>query len=198
MDIQVLLLAVFSYLLGGIPSGYLIAKKVKGIDIREHGSGNPGTANVYRVVGSWAGWATMALDTAKGFIPVMVARQYYPDRYGVFILCGTLAILGHIWTIFLRFRGGKGVATSAGVFAALLPMPTLLAFLLFIMGIVLTGHISVGSILAAIGLPFLSLAFGSPVPLTTMAATIGILILIKHIPNIKRLLQGGELLLKKP
>ncbi|MBI4056529.1 MAG: glycerol-3-phosphate 1-O-acyltransferase PlsY [Elusimicrobia bacterium] len=196
MDFKVLFFAVFSYLLGGIPSGYLIAKYLRGIDIREYGSGNPGAANVYRVVGKWAGWATMGLDTAKGFIPVMMARWYYGDRYDLLVSCGALAIFGHIWTIFLKFRGGKGVATSAGVFAALLPLPTFLTFLVFITAVALSGHISVGSILAAVAMPFLSLVLNSPAPLTLMSIIISGLVLFKHIPNMRRLFGGKELFLK--
>lgn len=193
MDIKVLLLMAASYLLGGIPSGYLIARILKGIDIRKYGSGNPGTANVYRVVGRWAGWATLAFDAPKGFIPVMVASHYYPDNYPVIILCGASAIVGHVWTIFLGFKGGKGVATSAGVFTALLPIPTLAAFVVFIPVVVISGHISVGSMCAAIVLPCLSFILKQPVPFSVMATLVSILILYTHIPNLKRILTGFEL-----
>lgn len=196
MDIKTPVLMAASYLLGGIPSGYLIARALKGIDIRQHGSGNPGAANVYRTVGKWAGWCTFALDASKGFIPVLIARHYYPQQYLTIILCGALAITGHMWTVFLGFRGGKGVATSAGVFGAVLPLPTLAAFMVFILAVALSGHISVGSMCAGIVLPVLSFALGYPAPLSAMAAVVSALILYKHIPNLKRILAGRELAFK--
>ena len=193
-----ILLAVASYVLGGIPSGYLIAKYSRGIDIREHGSGNPGAANVYRVVGQWAGSLTLALDSAKGFFPVFVSRHLYPGEFRLHILCGSLAVLGHIWTIFLKFQGGKGVATSAGLFAALLPIPTLLAMAAFLAGTGLSGHISTGSICAATLLPTAAWMLREPKPLAIMATLVCLLILIKHTSNIKRILTRRELSLKPP
>src|SRR3974390_3170536 len=100
MTLSVVLFAGLSYLAGGIPTGYLIARRLKGIDIREHGSGNPGAANVYRVVGRWDGWGTLAIDALKGFVPVLIARYFYPDDPGVQVACGGAAIVGHIWTVF--------------------------------------------------------------------------------------------------
>ena len=193
MDSHAVLLCAASYLSGGIPSGYLIARWAKGIDIREHGSGNPGAANVYRVVGRWAGWGTLTIDALKGFLPVMAAKQAYADRPEVLVACGAAAIVGHIWTVFLRFRGGKGVATSCGVFAALLPLPTLFSFLVFIAAVAATGHISVGSMLAALVVPILSVALRQPAPYSAMSAVVAALILVKHIPNIRRLLDRREL-----
>src|SRR5271168_1803301 len=102
MDLSIFLLAALSYVAGGIPTGYLIAKQLKGIDIREHGSRNPGAANVYRTVGKCAGVATLAVDALKGFLPVTLAQHYYPGHYRFIVFCGALAILGHVWTIFLR------------------------------------------------------------------------------------------------
>ncbi len=186
-------LFILSYLAGGIPTGYLLARWLKGIDIREHGSGNPGAANVYRIVGRTAGGLTLFVDALKGFFPVLLARQCFPQDYNIQIACGALAILGHVWTIFLNFRGGKGVATSAGVFVALLPRPILGALAVFALGVTLTGHISVGSMSAALVFPFLAWALQEPLPLTLMAAAVCTLILVKHIPNFKRLVLGKEL-----
>ncbi|MBI5201558.1 MAG: glycerol-3-phosphate 1-O-acyltransferase PlsY [Elusimicrobia bacterium] len=193
MDPKILWLGAVSYLAGGIPTGYLLAKKLKGIDIREHGSGNPGSANVYRVVGKGAGAATLFVDALKGFFPVLLARHYFPEDYRVQIGCGALAIIGHVWTIFLGFRGGKGVATSAGVFLALLPKPMLGAILTFVIGVALTGHISVGSMAAAALCPVFAWFLHEPWPLTLMSAGAGALILIKHIPNFRRIVLGKEL-----
>lgn len=190
----VLLLVLFSYFLGSVPTGYLIAKRVMGIDIRQHGSGNPGAANVYRIVGKWAGVSTFLIDACKGFIPVCLARHFCPDNYWVAIACGVIAILGHMWTIYLKFRGGKGVATSAGVFAALLPVPTALAFLSFVLCVWKWGRISIGSICACIVLPIASFFIGDhPMGVNVMVTAISALVIYKHVPNIKRLLEQKEL-----
>ncbi|MCR5504810.1 MAG: glycerol-3-phosphate acyltransferase, partial [Elusimicrobiaceae bacterium] len=114
------ILFVLSYFLGAIPSGYLITKRIKGFDIRDYGSGNPGAANVYRIVGQKAGLATFACDALKGAVAVILAKIFGPsDFWWLPIACGFIAICAHMWTVFLKFRGGKGVATSAGVFGAL-------------------------------------------------------------------------------
>ena len=193
MDSSIVLLATISYVAGGIPTGYLIARQLRGIDIRQFGSGNPGAANVYRIVGKGAGVATLAVDALKGFLPVTLAQHYYPHDYRLLAACGALAILGHVWTIFLRFKGGKAVATSAGVFLALCPKPILAAFVIFVAGVGLTGHISVGSMAGAALFPFLVLAFHSPLPVVLLAFGATTLVLIRHIPNLKRLLQREEL-----
>jgi glycerol-3-phosphate acyltransferase PlsY len=198
MDGSMVGMTAFAYLLGGIPTGYLIARRAAGIDIREHGSGNPGAANVYRVVGRWAGWATLAVDASKGYIPVMLAKRAWPDRPEVLIGVGAAAIVGHIWTIYLQFRGGKGVATSCGVFAALLPVPTLAAFGVFIAAVAASGHISVGSMLASATLPAAAWWLGEPPAFTAMGAAVAALILVKHIPNLRRLLSEKEARFRGP
>ena len=194
MTIKVISLVLFSYLLGAIPTGYLIARKVMGIDIRQHGSGNPGAANVYRTVGKWAGICTFLVDGLKGFIPTCLALHFFPGEYWQAIVCGTIAILGHMWTIYLKFRGGKGVATSAGVFAALLPIPTALAFAALVVCVAWWGRISIGSIVACVVLPTTSFFIGKhPMGVNVMVSAIGLLVIYKHIPNIKRLLAKKEL-----
>jgi len=194
MIINVIVLILISYLLGSVPTGYLIAKRVMNIDIREHGSGNPGAANVYRTVGKWAGLCTFFVDAIKGFVPVCLARHFCPEQYWVAIACGVVAILGHMWTIYLKFRGGKGVATSAGVFAALLPIPTALAFGSFVLCVWKWGRISIGSICASIVLPLTSYFIGKqPISVNLMVTVIGALVIYKHVPNIKRLLEQKEL-----
>lgn len=194
MTITVTLLVLFSYFLGSVPTGYLIAQKTMGIDIRQHGSGNPGAANVYRTVGKWAGICTFLVDALKGFIPVELALHYCPGNYWVAIACGVIAILGHMWTIYLKFRGGKGVATSAGVFAALLPIPTAIAFGVFVILVAVWGRISIGSIFACIALPIASFFIGKhPMSVNIMVTAIGLLVIYKHVPNIKRLLSHNEL-----
>ncbi len=192
MELHAVGLGAASYAMGGVPSGYLIARYTRGIDIREHGSGNPGAANVYRVVGRWAGWGTLALDALKGFVPVTLARRLYPNDDRLLIGCGALAIIGHVWTIFLGLRGGKGVATSCGVFAALLPLPTFITFLAFVAAVAASGHISVGSILAAVVLPVVSFGLDQNRAFSIFAAAVSVLVLYKHIPNMRRLMGRGE------
>jgi glycerol-3-phosphate acyltransferase PlsY len=190
MDTAALALAAASYVSGAVPSGYLIAKMAAGIDIREHGSGNPGAANVYRVVGRAQGLQTLAADSFKGFLPAFIARLLYPGAYDAAVLCGALAIVGHVWTIFLGFKGGKGVATSAGVFLAVLPIPLLCSAAVFSAATALSGHISAGSIAAAAALPIFSVALQAPAPLRGLAFAASALVLVRHIPNLICLLRG--------
>ncbi len=187
-------LLLTAYLVGAIPSGYLIAKKLKGIDIRDYGSGNPGTANVYRIVGKRAGWATFACDALKGAAAVMLAKTFAPQQDTLAMLCGFVAICGHMWTVFLKFKGGKGVATSAGVFGALLPLPTLICFCLFAIVVWATGRISPGSIAAAAALPITSFLVGQyPLSYKLISVVVAAIVIYKHIPNIKRMLGHQEL-----
>ena len=182
-----------SYVAGGIPTGYLVVRKLKGIDIREHGSGNPGTANVYRVAGSLPGAITLTVDALKGYLPTLLAQHLYPDRTTIQILTGAAAIVGHDWTIFLGLRGGKGVATTAGVFAALMPRSTAWTVGVFAAAVWLSGHISVGSMVGAAVMPAFNLLFGVPQDLIWMSVGAAALILYKHIPNIRRLTERKEL-----
>lgn len=205
--IQIGLLFIASYILGGIPTGYIIGR-LKGIDIRQHGSGNPGTANVYRTLGKIPGLLTFAADFLKGFLPTLIAAQYFfdPANYADFskghwwipVTAGALAIAGHIWTPFLNFKGGKGVATAAGVFMALIPVPTAGAFVVFAIAVGITSHISVGSMAASVALPVLCFALAKDYqrPFTLLALTVCILIFYTHIANIRRILKGAELSFK--
>lgn len=191
-DFRVAALFVFSYLAGGIPTGYLVVKRFYGYDIRTRGSGNPGTANVYRNAGALPGAVTLFVDALKGFAPVHLGLLLYPHRPLLAVGLGVAAIFGHNWTPFLGFKGGKGVATSAGVFAALLPLPMLVTVGAFLLAVKLSGHISVGSMTGAAALPVAAALLGAPAPFTAAAAGAGALILIKHISNIKRLLENRE------
>lgn len=200
------LLFIGSYILGAIPTGYIIGR-LKGIDIRKHGSGNPGTANVYRTLGKLPGIITFVVDFLKGFAPAMIATHYFfipasmdfsKGHWWIPVTAGALAIAGHIWTIFLRFHGGKGVATAAGVFAALLPIPTAGAFVVFGIAVAITSHISVGSMAASVALPILCFALAKDYqrPFTLLALTVCALIFYTHIANIRRILKGAELSFK--
>lgn len=192
MDFRILALFVFAYLAGGIPTGYLLVKRLYGYDIRTRGSGNPGTANVYRNAGALAGAITLAVDAFKGFAPVHLSLFLYPRRPELAIAVGVAAIFGHNWTPFLGFKGGKGVATSAGVFSALLPGPMLATVAAFIVAVAASGHISVGSMTGAVALPIAAVALGAPQAFCWAAAGAGALILVKHVSNIRRLLENRE------
>jgi acyl phosphate:glycerol-3-phosphate acyltransferase len=190
---MIIILCTAAYFLGAIPTGYIVTRLVKGIDIRSIGSGNPGATNVYRTAGAAAGIVTFIVDVIKGFLPVMLAVVYFDGRPPyLWIIVGLFAIFGHIWTIFLGFKGGKGVATACGVFLALMPLPTLYAFILFSLILILTRYVSAGSIGAALSLPVFAWLTGEPKTLSVFAAVIGIIVIIKHKKNIERLINGTE------
>ncbi len=193
MDFRFPALVALGYLSGAVPTGYLVVKRLKGYDIRTRGSGNPGTANVYRNAGAFAGAVTLFVDALKGYLPVCLARCVFPGGDAAAIAVGAAAVVGHNWTIFLGFRGGKGVATSGGVFLALLPGPMAVAMAAFAAAVFVSGHISVGSMVGATVLPAAAAAFGAPGADVAAAVASAALIVYKHIPNIRRLRQNREL-----
>jgi glycerol-3-phosphate acyltransferase PlsY len=197
---------VVSYLIGAIPFGYLVVRLLKGIDIRQHGSGNIGATNVARVLG-WRYFALVfVLDFLKGAGPVAIAYYLLPDQFTGFVtadelgvLAGLSAVIGHMWPIYLRFRGGKGVATSAGVVAVLLPIPMLAALAVFVLVLVVTRYVSASSISAALALlvariiQTLPRPFGDEAVVLTIFCLLGaLLIIFQHRANIVRLWQGTE------
>jgi glycerol-3-phosphate acyltransferase PlsY len=186
------IVALLSYLLGSIPTAYLMGRMIKGIDIREHGSGNPGATNVFRVVGKTAGTVTLAIDAVKGYLPVILAKHFLPELPAAGILAGLAAIAGHNWTVFLNFKGGKGVATSGGVFLALTPVPMLVSIGFFLVAFFISGHVSVGSIVAALTFPpVLWLTTHSP-SMTAIACICAAILILLHRNNIRRLLNKEE------
>jgi glycerol-3-phosphate acyltransferase PlsY len=185
------LLAFFgAYFLGSIPFGFLVGK-VKGVDLRKKGSGNIGATNVSRVVGKKEGIFVFILDFLKGFLPVL----YFSD---ISVLAGILALLGsivgHMTTPFLRFKGGKGVATGFGGIVALMPIPALSAFGVWILFVAITRRISVGSLIAALSLPILYFYLSRPMfkSVLYISVLITILVFITHRKNIVRLIKGEE------
>lgn len=190
-----ILYIVLAYLCGSIPFAYIIAKVVGKIDIRTVGSGNCGSTNVFRSIGKGAGIATFIADTLKGFIPVYFA-VFIDNTFSYFIAVAAAAIAGHMFTIFLKFKGGKGVATGLGVFSALMPLPSLIAFAVFGLVFVFSGYVSLGSICAAICLPLATYFSGYSVALVTFAFAATIFVVYKHRANIKRLMEGSEFKLK--
>jgi len=188
--IKAVVLMTAAYLMGSVPFGLIIAR-IKGIDITSTGSGNIGATNVFRTLGKEYGIAVFSLDLLKGAVPVMLARIFLADPLLV-IACGTLAIIGHMFPVFLRFRGGKGVATGLGVVLAIAPYLFILAFLLGILIIGVTGYVSAASITGSVFLTILMFRSGQPLPYAWAVLLISALIIWKHIPNIKRLASGTE------
>ncbi len=181
---------VLGYLAGSVPFAYLLARRA-GIDIRRAGSGNVGAANVLRTTGPWRGVVVMSLDVAKGVLAVVLATV---TNAGVTLtaLAAAAAIVGHIYPVWLRFHGGKGVAVAAGVFAVLMPLATALAATLFLVIVMATRYVSLGSIAATVALPPAAWLTGEPAAVVAAAAGTGLLILFRHRGNIRRLRAGTE------
>jgi glycerol-3-phosphate acyltransferase PlsY len=205
---------MLAYVLGSIPSAYLAGRWSKGIDLRQHGSGNLGATNVFRVLGPWAGSLVLLADIAKGAVAVLVlphlgASDAAPVPGGWWpCVLGLAAVLGHSYTCFLGFKGGKGVATSLGVFLGLAPWATGLAVLTFALVFGWTRMVSAGSLLAAVVLPVSVLVLhewappGTPAPsdpaswwgrpVAGLALLLGLLVWLRHIPNMRRIASGTE------
>jgi glycerol-3-phosphate acyltransferase PlsY len=196
------LVLVAAYLLGSIPFGYLIVRAKKGADVRETGSGGTGATNVTRRAGKLAGVVTLLLDALKGAIAVGLARWVAAPDFGVnwwVAAAAIFAVLGHIFPVWLRFRGGKGVATGVGIFLALVPLAVAGAALIFILVVWATRYVSLGSICATAALPLFvwlisryekpSMSFA---PVMTAAIIGGALIIFMHRANIGRLMSGTE------
>ena len=188
---ELILTALGGYLIGSIPTGYWMGRVLKGIDIRTVGSGNVGATNVFRSVGRAAGLATLAIDILKGYGAVWVALSFVGGEAAP-LISGVAAVAGHSWSVWVRFRGGKGVATSGGVFLAVLPGPTAVAVGVFAGVFVLSRRVSAGSIAAAVALPVAARAMDCTRSRAALAAVVGALVLLRHLPNIRRLLTGKE------
>jgi glycerol-3-phosphate acyltransferase PlsY len=196
-----LLIVFVAYLLGSIPFGYLLVKYLfaKGEDIRQIGSGGTGATNVTRRAGKTAGFITYLLDVAKGVASVTLMSQVSAGDYAWMGAAGIASIVGHIFPLFLGFRGGKGVATGAGILITMSPLPVLTALILWAIVFYLTGYVSLASLFAAGAVPLFILLFyglfqlGPPVgPLTLISTICFALILFAHRENIKRLARGEE------
>ena len=194
---------VLAYVSGSIPSAYL-AGKSRGIDLRQHGSGNLGATNVFRVLGAGIGTLVFLVDMAKGALPVLLLPPhttrvgFTPALAGNWeltmgIVCGIAAIIGHVRPLFLGFRrGGKGVATAAGVFLALAPLPTAAALTAFALVLLVSRYVSLGSLIAAVVLPVALFASQGPSPLFVVALLIMVFVFWTHRTNIARLRRGEE------
>jgi glycerol-3-phosphate acyltransferase PlsY len=196
------LIIVGAYLLGSIPFGYLLVKAGQGADVRESGSGGTGATNVSRRAGKLAGLLTLLLDALKGTIAVLLARWLATPDFGINWTVSAAAIaviMGHIFPVWLGFRGGKGVATGLGAFLGLFPLAVVCALVIFIPIVALTRYVSLGSISAAAAMPLFLLFFlrqdrftNVRGPLLTAALSGGALIIFMHRENIRRLFNGTE------
>jgi glycerol-3-phosphate acyltransferase PlsY len=186
------LMIIICYLIGSMPFGYIVAKVVKKIDIRDYGSGNIGATNAFRVLGPWLASLVLIGDLLKGFLAIVLFYQLNIDSLFVIILGGLAVIGGHDWSIFLEFKGGKGIATTYGVFLALNPKIALLSALIWLIVIALTRYASLASILSLSVLVVLMLWFKQPQEYIIFSVIILALALYRHRGNISRLKEGKE------
>ncbi|MFA5164433.1 MAG: glycerol-3-phosphate 1-O-acyltransferase PlsY [Candidatus Omnitrophota bacterium] len=194
-----LIISLFTcYLIGSIPTSFLVGKYLKGIDIREHGSGNVGATNTARIVGKGWGLLVLAVDILKGLICVTLVAKLFM-RWGVPVdanvyplILGSLAITGHIWPVFLGFKGGKGIATSSGVFIGVAPKVLLIALIIWIIIFIWKRYVSLASIISAVSIPLMASFMAYPSAFVIISSAICAVTVYKHYPNIKRLVRGEE------
>jgi acyl phosphate:glycerol-3-phosphate acyltransferase len=185
-----MLQVLLGYFAGSVPFAFLLARRA-GIDVRLAGSGNVGAANVLRTTGTWRAVAVMALDVAKGAAAVLIVHVAAGGASAA-ALAGAAAVVGHIYPVWLRFHGGKGVAVAAGVFSMLSPLATAVAASLFLAVVWATRYVSLGSIAATLALPPIAWWAGAPPAVVGAAAGTGSLILFRHRANLRRLRLGTE------
>lgn len=210
--LNLIFVVILSYLAGSVPTSIIVSKLVRGIDIREHGSGNAGGSNVFRVLGWKYGILVILLDALKGALAVIVVARLYLDSIPfknitpfddftlVQIICGVTAVIGHIWTVFAGFRGGKGIATGLGVLIMIVTIDMALALGIFFLVVTYSRYISLGSIAAAVSVPLILIirenlfgidiqGYHTVLPFTIMLA---LLVLYTHRKNIERIIKGSE------
>jgi glycerol-3-phosphate acyltransferase PlsY len=191
MKVPAALLVVVGYLLGSISFAVLVVRLKTGRDIRQEGSGNAGATNVLRAHGKGLAILVALLDVAKGAVAVLLVRLVTADpRYAA--AAGFAAVLGHVFPIFYGFRGGKGVATAVGAFLVLAPGPMGLSVAVFLLVVLLTRYVSLGSVIAMTLLPLLAGFLGASWPAVVAAAGTAVLVIFKHLENLKRLARGEE------
>lgn len=182
---------LIGYLIGAVPVGVVLAKRLRGVDLRRLGSGNPGAANAYRTAGLTMALLVMGADVAKGAGTVALAARL-SDGPAAPIVAGVAAIVGHIYPVWLRFRGGKGVATAAGAFAMLAPWAMALAAAVFVITVWMTRYVSLGSVIATAALPPLALVTGASWAVVVGGAIAAALIVVRHRSNLARIHAGTE------
>ncbi|MCX7770932.1 MAG: glycerol-3-phosphate 1-O-acyltransferase PlsY [Proteobacteria bacterium] len=199
MDIIIdIVFVIFSYLLGSVPTGVIISRYFFNVDIQKVGSGNIGATNVARTLGKKVGILTLIGDALKGVIPIILVRLYepYPLNQPLIFFCALGAFLGHLFPIYLKFKGGKGVATALGIFLMLFPFQTMLSAIVFFIIVYFSRYVSLGSISASIVMPILVSFRAQNTYQIALSIIISLLIIIKHKDNIHRLLEGRENKLK--
>jgi len=210
--LNLIVVILLSYIAGSIPNSIIVSRLVKGIDIRNHGSGNAGGTNVFRVLGWRWGLLTIGLDAFKGAVAVIfIARLYlgnfpfsnptpFDDFTLIQIFCGIAAVIGHIWTVFAEFKGGKGIATALGFLLTMITVDMLVAVGIFAIVVYVSRYISLGSIIAAISVPLILIIreniFGVDIPgygtILPFVIALSLLVVYTHRANIDRLIKGSE------
>ena len=196
MTFKAVLLLPLAYLLGSVPWGLILTRIFSNVDIRAAGSGNIGAFNVYRLTGKRLGLLTLGADLLKGVIPVLAGVLWIgtPDWRGEVLICliALSAFAGHLFPVFLKFKGGKGVATAAGCFLVISPVTFVVCLLVYVLMLCWWGYSSVGSLSAAVILPLAVWLSTGSIPFTVCALTMAVMIFVRHADNIKRLLEGTE------
>ncbi|HEY5387529.1 MAG TPA: glycerol-3-phosphate 1-O-acyltransferase PlsY [Thermoleophilia bacterium] len=184
---------LLAYVMGSIPFGVVVGKLFYHADVREHGSGNVGTTNVFRVLGKKAGVVVLVCDMLKGFVPAFIAAQFLRETNPwLVIFIAAAPVVGHMYSIFLKGRGGKGVATGAGVVLALVPLAFAVIAAVWVLLIIITRYVSLASLVATLLVPVFVFALGDPLPYKIAAVLVTVFIFWAHRGNISRLLHGTE------
>nr|WP_072935144.1 glycerol-3-phosphate 1-O-acyltransferase PlsY [Schwartzia succinivorans] len=191
IDMSAILGCLLSYLIGSIPTGLILGKLLWGVDLREHGSHNIGATNAWRTLGKGPGIIIFLLDFLKGVIGVALG-MYFAGTPLMMVLGGIMAIVGHSWSILLKFKGGKGVATGLGVIVMLMPSTALMVFLIWFVIVLITKYVSLGSIVAAACVPLFAWLFNQPCEYIVFSVLAAVFVIYRHKTNIGRLLNGTE------
>lgn len=189
---KIALIILGCYLLGSIPFGYIAGKLFKKIDIRELGSGNIGATNVFRILGPSLASLVLIADIGKGIFSIYLVQYFNIDNLLILTIAGLVVICGHDWSLFLGFKGGKGIATTFGVIFALNPIISILAIVVWVVVMIITRYASLSSILAVISIMIFTILFKQPYEYIIFSAIIIVLSIFKHKENIKRLRSGNE------
>lgn len=188
---SVAIVCIVAYLLGSIPNGLVFGKLIWQVDLREHGSHNIGATNAWRTLGKGPGFLIFLLDFFKGFISVWLGSVLAGTPMAM-VLAGICAIIGHSCSVFLKFKGGKGVATGLGVIVMLMPLPALIVFAVWLLIVKISGYVSLGSIIAAALVPILAWLQGYAMEYTVFGLLAAAFVIVRHKANIIRLLNGSE------
>jgi glycerol-3-phosphate acyltransferase PlsY len=186
-----ILFAIFSYLFGSFPTGYVLFLISEKKDIRNFGSHSTGATNVLRLKGWIFALPVILVDVLKGFLPVFLALRLFPDKKFA-LLCGFLAVLGHCFPVYIKFKGGKGVATAVGVFLSVAVESLLICIVIFFLVILLTRYVSLGSILSMLSLPVTIFLIQGDAEKTVLGFAVFLLVAFRHAGNIQRLVKGNE------